>query len=231
MLYTTLHWRCSPQHNSHLVLPFIRIRHPYISVHFPIFLHYIKLFHKTTGLYIQKNKTLEAPDRWRLLGLSFPNFLYLKRKKTSLPELILLDVKLRTSPLLEMIRTWTWGTAETKAVWDSCFYALPCTCTHATQQFVGVWSLRRNASSPVAVNGIVPVWEACGPSGPRLEPKNWGTFKRINWYNTQNNTAPRTPASLFVSHDELRCDLASSEHRSAGSPKKWAHRPSRRNAK
>lgn len=36
-LYTTLHWRCSPQHNSYLVLPFIRIRHPFISVHFQSF--------------------------------------------------------------------------------------------------------------------------------------------------------------------------------------------------
>lgn len=115
-LYTTLHWRCSPQHNSHLVLPFIRIRHPYISVHFQIFLHYINLFHKTTGLYIQKNKTLEAPDHQTVSSACpFQCIRFLKRKNKSAINFTswvdLTDVKLRTSPLLEMVRMWMCGTA------------------------------------------------------------------------------------------------------------------------
>lgn len=115
-LYTTLHWRCSPQHNSYLVLPFIRIRHPFISVHFQSF--YITWTFSTKRqvciyrkIRPSKHQITEQSPKLVLSTLS----IFKKEKKslqyTSLPELTLLDVKLRTSPVLEMVRMWMWGTA------------------------------------------------------------------------------------------------------------------------
>lgn len=126
--------------------------------------------------------------------------------------MILLDVKLRTSPLLEMIRTWTWGTAETKAVWGilapAPSRAHARTCTSRS----GLWVFGRGER-------VTSKWGLSRQDQqlPRLEPKNWGTFKRINWYKTHNNPPitppPPPPPACFPRWTQMWSG-------SAGSPKK-----------
>lgn len=118
---------CSAVHNSPLemfsttkLLPcitFIRNRHPFISVHFQSF--YITWTFSTKRqvciyrkIRPSKHQITEQSPKLVLSDLS----IFKKEEKkslqlTSLPELIWLDVKLRTSPVLEMVRKWVWGTA------------------------------------------------------------------------------------------------------------------------
>lgn len=193
-LYTTLHWRCSPQQNSYLVLPLLEI-----DTHLFLYISNLSTLHEPFPTKRQvciyrkirpsKHQITEQSPKLVLSDLSI---IKKEGKKslqlTSLPELIWLDVKLRTSPVLEMVRKWVWGTALRERQYGmlprallkhvpACYATLqPIFTVSVVAQLFEELSgcLERGSeipcrgtlpSSPVAATGILPVSKPCVPSG------------------------------------------------------------------